>query len=726
MSLQSVFISYSTADQIYADKIRTFLADNGISVWIATQDIGGGESFANEITKAIANSKVFVFVLSENSNKSPHCGNELSMAFSSGKKIIPYRLHDFELSNANTYFLQQAQWIDATQDEEKALRELLDKVNSALGQEEIDLAPIKIITAEEKQIENYLKRAYLALGEKDFEGAEKFAESILNINMECAEAYLVKTLCDLKMTTPDKIKTYQGIMIANKNFEYALQFAKGDFLETLKALKWESEHYFVYKSALEMVKEPFDYDLVSGMLDEMKGYKPIDKLLKNLPSLYDQRIVEKVFDWENVPYFQNVHMTPSNNESVAELEAIEKLYRSKTKSDIKENYYGATIEAIQRIKDEELREKVMHDYELLYSLSSLYLDAKYDECIEKLDEGIIFSCVDSSTADDIRAMCKSEKNFISTRREEEERKIQEKRDREEREKQARKEEEEKKKQENKDIAKSMILTCMGIVAIVVAIIFVVSIFKQGTYDEAKALMSEHRYEEAMEKFRDLDYMDSSEMFNYCEYMAEGDYGEIVDKYNLTEFVIPEGVTEIKNSTFYNCTTLTKITLPSTLKKIGEDAFYNCKALTSVNIPDSVTSIGKYAFDTCLNLKTVSFGNSSKLKTIGAGAFLGCEKLESIKIPSGVTVIDTSTFNTCKSLKEVVLHDKLEEIEDFAFKECISLTKIIIPNNVSNMGSCVFQNCSSLTIYCRIDSKPSDWYWNWNYSKCKEVWGYTGN
>ena len=86
MSLQSVFISYSTADQIYADKIRAFLADNGISVWIATQDIGGGESFANEITKAIDDCKVFVFVLSENSNNSAHCGNELSMAFGRKKK----------------------------------------------------------------------------------------------------------------------------------------------------------------------------------------------------------------------------------------------------------------------------------------------------------------------------------------------------------------------------------------------------------------------------------------------------------------------------------------------------------------------------------------------------------------------------------------------------------------------------------------------------------------
>lgn len=64
---------------------------------------------------------------------------------------------------------------------------------------------------------------------------------------------------------------------------------------------------------------------------------------------------------------------------------------------------------------------------------------------------------------------------------------------------------------------------------------------------------------------------------------------------VKDLVIPDGVTTIKDITFYDCRGLTSVTIPSSVTSIGFRAFMFCSGLTSVSIGNGVTSIGDEAF-----------------------------------------------------------------------------------------------------------------------------------
>ena len=96
---------------------------------------------------------------------------------------------------------------------------------------------------------------------------------------------------------------------------------------------------------------------------------------------------------------------------------------------------------------------------------------------------------------------------------------------------------------------------------------------------------------------------------------------------LTEYTIPDSVTEIGTGAFYDCTSLTSVTIPDSVTTIGGSAFQNCNSLTSITIPNSVTTIEEWAFYGCSSLTSVTIPDS--VTTIGHYAFCDCYSLTSV-------------------------------------------------------------------------------------------------
>ena len=158
---------------------------------------------------------------------------------------------------------------------------------------------------------------------------------------------------------------------------------------------------------------------------------------------------------------------------------------------------------------------------------------------------------------------------------------------------------------------------------------------------------------------------------------------------LTLYVIPNSVTSIGDSAFYDSRSLSNIVIPNSVTSIGDSAFEGCNSLGSLVIPNSVINIGKGAFKWCKSLAEVVIPNS--VTNIGEFAFCGCSSLAEVVIPNSVTNIGKGTFANCSYLADVVIPDGVTSIGNNAFMSCSSLEYISLPKSVICLNGNPFFN-----------------------------------
>ena len=98
---------------------------------------------------------------------------------------------------------------------------------------------------------------------------------------------------------------------------------------------------------------------------------------------------------------------------------------------------------------------------------------------------------------------------------------------------------------------------------------------------------------------------------------------------FTKLVVEEGVTDIGQNAFANCTSLTEVVLPSTLRTVNSGAFKGCTALKSIALPDGVATIDYKAFDGCVSLKEIVIPKS--VSNFSMAEFGECENLKRITV-----------------------------------------------------------------------------------------------
>ena len=167
-----VFISYSRKDYVVNDEIipgnpitaiQELFDKNGVKYWFDKDGIYSGEEFVKEISTAIVNSKMLVFVSSKNSNESEYTCGEILKAKKTKKLVIPFLIDECEYNEKFEILLLPLNHIDYVNQPNTALLELLRTVNK-------EKERIRLI--EQKHNESLLKeqkKKEISAGIKDFQ-----------------------------------------------------------------------------------------------------------------------------------------------------------------------------------------------------------------------------------------------------------------------------------------------------------------------------------------------------------------------------------------------------------------------------------------------------------------------------------------------------------------------------------------------------------------------------
>jgi hypothetical protein len=223
------------------------------------------------------------------------------------------------------------------------------------------------------------------------------------------------------------------------------------------------------------------------------------------------------------------------------------------------------------------------------------------------------------------------------------------------------------------------------------------------------------------------------------------------------YTIPNSVTSIGSSAFYNCSGLRSITIPNSVTIIGSSAFGMCTNLTSVYVEwDNPISIGSSVFSyvntsnidlhvpdgtvqvyraapvwntfrvkdaaiwyigspttnnviaTFIDSVLTISGTGNMQNWVGVTSVpwnLVQDKITTVVIQNGVTSIGNFAFYHCTSLTSVSIPHSVTSIGNSAFAGCTSLMSVIIPNSVTNIGISVFAGCTSLHTVITTMSRP---------------------
>lgn len=221
--------------------------------------------------------------------------------------------------------------------------------------------------------------------------------------------------------------------------------------------------------------------------------------------------------------------------------------------------------------------------------------------------------------------------------------------------------------------------------------------------------------------------------------------------NLKCFAIPEGITCIEKSCFYNKKGIVQIILPKSLRKIKANAFGNCISLEEITFQNDNVEIDDKAFKGCNNLDRVIFGNETyypkkclsndglpafvcrigeqvlsdfymsgkilmsyrgkeervcvpdRIEVIGEGCFENNDAIDRIILPDSVKEIRKNAFRGCTSMQMIELSEDLETIERGAFENCKKLLRITLPEGVRRIGESAFKRCFKLESFTINDN-----------------------
>ena len=204
---------------------------------------------------------------------------------------------------------------------------------------------------------------------------------------------------------------------------------------------------------------------------------------------------------------------------------------------------------------------------------------------------------------------------------------------------------------------------------------------------------------------------------------------------LTSITIPSSITSIGSSSFDSCTNLNKVSISDMLSwcKItfanslanplyyAKNLYLNGSLVSKLEIPSAITEIKNYTFYNCTSISTIVF--PSGIMKIGNSTFVNCSNLTSVTIPNSVTTIDENAFNGCTGLTSLTIGSSVGSIGNYAFGNCTGLKSVTSLNSTPpTCGTGVFQGVTISSIPLTVPAGSESLYkatYTWQDFKYKE-------
>ena len=123
-----VFISYSSKNVYFVEKLVATFQKNGIEYWKAPESIPAGTNYAKEIPKAIDGCMAVVLLVSEYSQNSIWVEKEVDAAVCARKIIIPVQIDDNPLNDMYKFYLNNVQMVTYSTEPTSIIEQTISRI----------------------------------------------------------------------------------------------------------------------------------------------------------------------------------------------------------------------------------------------------------------------------------------------------------------------------------------------------------------------------------------------------------------------------------------------------------------------------------------------------------------------------------------------------------------------------------------------------------------------
>ena len=366
-----IFISYSSANQVIANKINDSLKKAGFKTWFAKDSIKAGQNYAGDIVKAIQSSTCLLLLYSSSSDSSVHVQKELDLALKYQKKIYPLRIENIEPKEAMEYFLSGAQYIDIFNDFNKEFKSFVEYLREELGLKEDFTKKLN-----DKNIRTFAIQHFKEMKYKIVSTNQAIWETIPEVSKALSyEKTLKEEILDylakncIYITLDNKSLIVAPLYLESSSVPYLKAF-EADLFWKARKLLWREEDLkstlILLGANLDLINDDdIEFKLKSNIADK---YRSLEKSKKKISILFYLFI-------KNPPLYKNMKYNLPLIGKYEENEQMPNLYLNYTytpnwwgykKDDIEgipgKRYVGFK-EAFEKIKFENFKKSARIEYE---------------------------------------------------------------------------------------------------------------------------------------------------------------------------------------------------------------------------------------------------------------------------------------------------------------------------------------------------------------------------